>query len=106
MLGEWRQGLLRTIILGLVLVFAGCVTEAISLVVCVDNGDCPRELPWCDRGGDACAVCRDDGDCSDRSFAPVCDPASGGCVGCVDNDDCGGETPACDPEVNHVIPVK
>lgn len=66
---------------------------------CAGNGDCPGDAPLCDTATGVCVGCLSAADCTD-SEKPFCTPEHRQCGECVSNDDCGAAKPVCDQEDN------
>jgi len=60
---------------------------------CASNGDCDGEAPLCDVATGACVGCLKDTDCSPER--PVCEPTRAQCSECKSNLNCPAAQPAC-----------
>lgn len=61
---------------------------------CQTSDDCPGDAPICDPATGACVGCVGDADCAQPT--PSCSPLTKQCVECASNADCGAATPICD----------
>jgi hypothetical protein len=62
--------------------------------ICTSNAQCSPEAPICDTATGACVGCRDLNDCPTN--APVCNAVDQQCAACGANADCGAAAPVCD----------
>jgi hypothetical protein len=61
---------------------------------CAKSADCPGDSPICDAASGTCLGCQTPADCPAGS--PVCESTRAQCSACGSNADCGAVDPACD----------
>jgi hypothetical protein len=71
---------------------------------CSSNADCGVAAPACSPVDHLCHLsCLNDGGARCQGQTPLCDPATGACVGCQTNTDCPATAPLCDPTTKSCV---